>query len=68
MALTDRRRFLRVFFVLLAFGLLSFGRVLDRPSLATVRAVDIVQLMGAGMCFGAALFALVVALKTPPHG
>jgi hypothetical protein len=27
-----------------------------------------VQLIGAGMCFGAALFALVVALKSPPHG
>ena len=66
--MTDRRRFFRVFFVLLAFGLISFVRVLGRPSLASVRAVDIVQLIGAGMCLGGALVALVVALGRPPSG
>ena len=66
--MTDRRRFFRVFFVLLAFGLLGFMRVLDRPGLAAVRTVDIVQLIGAGMCLGAAVFALVVALSRPPNG
>ena len=66
--MTDRRRLLRVFFVLLVFGLISLMRMLGRPSLATVRAVDIVQLIGTGMCLGGALVALVMALSRPPHG
>jgi hypothetical protein len=35
--------------------------MLARPSLATIRAVDIVHLVGTGMCFGAALVALAWA-------
>jgi uncharacterized membrane protein YcaP (DUF421 family) len=59
----DRRRFFRIFFVLLAFGVLSLLRTLGRPSLANVRAVDIVQLIGTGMCLGGAIIALVVGLS-----
>ncbi|HEY6843085.1 MAG TPA: hypothetical protein VI391_02880 [Thermoanaerobaculia bacterium] len=57
------RSSLRVFFVLTAFGVLSLLAMLDRPSLANVRAVDIVHLIGTGMCFGAALVALVMGLR-----
>ena len=63
--MTDRRRFFRMFFVLLAFGIMSFLRVLGRPSLANVRTVDIVQLIGTGMCLGGALVALVAGLSRP---
>jgi len=65
--MTDRRRFVRMFFVLLAFGLMNFLRMLGRPSLANVRTVDIVQLIGTGMCFGGALVALVVGLSRPRY-
>ena len=61
--MNDRRRFFRIFFVLLTFGLLSLLRTLGRPSLADVRAVDIVQLIGTGMCLGGALVALGVGLR-----
>jgi hypothetical protein len=61
--MNDRRRFFRIFFVLLAFGVLSLLRTLGRPSLANVRAVDIVQLIGTGMCLGGAIIALVVGLS-----
>ena len=61
--MNDRRRFFRIFFVLLAFGALSLLRTLGRPSLANVRAVDIVQLIGTGMCLGGAIIALVVGLS-----
>jgi hypothetical protein len=61
--MNDRTRFTRVFFVLLLFGLGSFFSLLNRHSLDAMRAVDIVQLMGVGMCFGAAIFALVVSRR-----
>ena len=64
--MTDHRRFFQIFFVLLAFGVVSLLRTLGRPSLATVRAVDIVQLIGTGMCLGGALVALVVGLSRHP--
>lgn len=59
--MSSRRESLRVVFVLASFGLLSLLSMLARPSLATVRAVDIVHLIGTGMCFGAAIVALVWA-------
>jgi hypothetical protein len=61
--MNDRARFTRVFFVLLAFGPVSFFSLLQRHSLDTMRAVDFVQLIGVGMCFGAAIFALVVSRR-----
>ena len=64
--MNDRRRFFRIFFVLLAFGVLSLLRTLGRPSLADVRAVDIVQLIGTGMCLGGAVIALVAGLIRNP--
>jgi hypothetical protein len=63
--MSDRRKLVRIFFVLTAFGLVSLVRVLAAPSLATIRAVDIVQLVGTGMCFGAAILALVLFLRSP---
>lgn len=60
--MTDHRRLFRIFFVLLAFGVVSLLRTIGRPSLANVRAVDIVQLIGTGMCLGGALVALVLGL------
>ena len=66
--MSDRRRFGRVFFVLLVFGLVSFFRMLGKPSLETIRTVDVVQLIGTGMCFGAAIVALVLFLRSPRAG
>ena len=64
--MNDRRRFFRIFFVLLAFGVLSLLRTLGRPSLANMRTVDIVQLIGTGMCLGGALVALGLGLTRNP--
>jgi hypothetical protein len=63
--MTDRRRFFRIFIILLAFGVMSVLRMLGRPSLANIRPVDIVQLVGTGMCIGGAVVALVVGLSSP---
>ena len=64
--MSDQRGFLRTFFVLAAFGLLSLLAMLGRPSLADVRAVDIVHLIGTGMCLGGAIVALVAHIQRPP--
>lgn len=54
-----RRESPRVAFVLAAFGLLGLCSMLARPTLATIRAVDFVHLMGTGMCLGGAIVAFV---------
>lgn len=61
--MAGRSESLRVFYVLCAFGLISLFAMLSRPSLASIRAVDVVHLIGTGMCFGAALVALVWHLR-----
>jgi hypothetical protein len=70
--MSDRRSFVRVFFVLAFFGALSLLSMLTRPSVELIRAVDIVQLIGTGMCFGGAIVALVVSRRgvdrVPPPG
>lgn len=53
-----------MFFVLVAFGMVSALSMLSRPSIANIRAVDVVHLVGTGMCFGGAIVALVVYLRT----
>jgi hypothetical protein len=50
---------MRVVFVLATFGLLGLGSAFVRPTLAALRVVDIVHLVGAGMCLGGAIVALV---------
>ena len=59
--MSSRRESFRVAFVLAAFGLLNLCSMLARPSLATIRTVDIVHLIGTGMCFGGALVAFAWA-------
>jgi small neutral amino acid transporter SnatA (MarC family) len=51
------------FWVPLIFGIMALTSVLTRPSFQTVRAVDAVTLVAAGMCFGSALTRLVLSLR-----
>ena len=60
----ERRRSLGMSGLLTVFGTLSLLRVLGRPSFAAVRGVDAVQLIGTGMCFGAAIVALAFFLHS----
>jgi len=62
--MNNRTASLRVFFVLCVFGVMSLLSMLSRPSLAGVRAVDIVHLIGTGMCFGAGIVALGVYFRS----
>jgi hypothetical protein len=53
--MNNRRSFLRIFFVLIFFGVMNILAMLSSPALANIRMVDIVRLIGTGMCFGAAI-------------
>jgi hypothetical protein len=57
--------FLRMSFVLIAFGLISLLAMIGRPSVADIRAVDVVHLIGTGMCFGGAIVAVVAHFRSP---
>jgi hypothetical protein len=61
--MNDRRTFLRIFFVLTAFGLISLLTMLSRASLANIRGVDVVHLIGTGMCFGGAIVSAVAYFR-----
>ncbi len=61
--MSNERRALRISFVLGAFALLNLVSMLGRPSLASIRAVDVVHLIGTGMCLGGCLVALVLYLR-----
>ncbi len=49
----------------LIVGLAGMMRLMSEPGFAAIRAVDVVQLTGSGMCFGVALFALIALFRTP---
>jgi hypothetical protein len=51
--------------VIFFIGLIGLLRITREPAFATFRAVDVVQLLASGMCFGAGLMALVTRLREP---
>ena len=54
-----------VFIIPLFIGLLGFHRVTQSPQFESYRIVDVVQLVGSGACFGAALVSLIFMLLRP---
>jgi hypothetical protein len=63
----ERRRRLVPIWVPLMMGLLSLSSMMTRPRFATFRGADVVQLIGTGMCFGAALVSLIFLLRSKPR-
>ena len=61
--MNDRRTFLRIFLVLTAFGVMSLLAMLSRSALANIRGVDVVHLIGTGMCFGGAIVSFVAYFR-----
>ena len=60
-----RRTLTAAFAVPLLFGIISLTQLMSRPRFATYYRPDVLQLFGAGMCFGVALVALVALLRCP---
>ena len=52
----NRRGWLFTFLMLTFFGIMSFLAVKSSPSWANIRGVDVLRLIGTGMCFGGAIF------------
>ena len=61
--MNDRRMFLRIFFVLTFFGVMSLLAMLSSPAWANIRGVDVVRLIGIGMCFGGAIVSFVAYFR-----
>ena len=61
--MNNRRRFPRIFFVLTFFGVMNLLAMLSNPALANIRGVDVVRLIGTGMCFGAAIIYFVAYFR-----
>ena len=61
--MTDRKRPPVVVLIILMFIALSgVYRVTQSPSFGMYRTVDIVQLLGSGVCFGAAMVGVIVSV------
>jgi hypothetical protein len=60
----SRRLLISAVLVPLAVGLVGMAHLMNQPGFAAFPSVDVVQLIGSGMCFGVALFALILLLRT----
>ena len=49
--------------LLLALGLIPLTNVAQSPGFDAIRKVDVLRLIGSGMCFGVGIFALLTGLK-----
>jgi hypothetical protein len=60
-----RRSPVVVWFIPLMIGLAGLNRVMHSPNYELYRAVDIVQLLGSGVCFGATMVGLIFMFRGP---
>jgi hypothetical protein len=58
-----RRPPIVVWILPLLIGVAGFYRVTQSPSFEMYRTVDIVQLLGSGVCFGAAMVGIIFMLR-----
>jgi hypothetical protein len=50
-------------FVPVLVGSTGLIHLANQPRFALIQTVDVVQLLGSGMCFGVALFAVIAMLR-----
>ena len=55
--------FPRIFLVVTFFGIMNLLHMVSSPAWANIRAVDVVRLIGTGMCFGVAIVSLVAYFR-----
>lgn len=53
--MNNRHKLPRISLVLIIFGIMNFLAMLSSPTWANIRGVDVVRLIGTGMCFGVAI-------------
>jgi hypothetical protein len=59
-SMNNKRRLPRIFILLTFFGVMNLLAMISSPAWANIRGVDIVRLIGTGMCFGAAIVSFAV--------
>jgi hypothetical protein len=59
----DKRPTILIWLVPVMIGLAGFYRVTQGSSFAMYRMVDVVQLLGSGVCFGAAMVGIIFMLR-----
>ena len=52
-------------FVPIIIGSVGLMNLMHQPRFETYRTVDVVQLLGTGLCYGVALVALIMLLRGP---
>jgi hypothetical protein len=62
-SMNNRHRFPRISFVLTFFGVMNVLHMLGSPAWANIRGVDVVRLIGTGMCFGGAIVSFVAYFR-----
>jgi hypothetical protein len=62
--MSKRRNLTAAIFVPVLIGSMGLFHLMSQPRFADIRTVDVVQLTGSGMCFGVALTALFVLLRS----
>lgn len=58
--MNNRRRLPRIPFLLTFFGGMNLLAMISSPAWTNIRGVDIVRLIGTGMCFGGAIVSFVI--------
>ena len=58
--------FVPLFIAAMGFG--AFSNMASSPRFSTFQTIDVVRLMASGMCFGAALAALLIFFVGPRSG
>jgi hypothetical protein len=59
----NRKPLAAAIFIPVLIGSIGISNIAGKPRFETFHAVDVLQLIGSGMCFGVALFALVLFLR-----
>jgi len=49
--------------ILVIVGFAGLNRVMQSPNFAIYRTVDVVQLLGSGVCFGVAMVLIIIVLR-----
>ena len=58
-----RKTFVAMIVISLVVGITSLTTVISRPRFAGYAAVDVIELVASGMCFGVALVAIVRSVR-----
>jgi hypothetical protein len=61
----NRRKAVFVPVFLILMGIIALSNAASKPSFEAIRAIDVVRLVGVGMCFGAAIVTLVMFFRGP---